>query len=300
MGGTVYHSTAATAIGGGASAYIKLTPSGDGSTLAADYVADLTGVTWNSTYNGYYDISGNAYVFDELDAYYANEISGFNNKLWKAIHNSNINFILGEMNIVLTNYTGTGVPQIASGSWAEINGRKYIITSNLSITGATVNNTWYDILLTPAGGGFTASYIARGTGAWSDSKRGLYSGNNRVVACVKRSTSSSLWINKNILQVVNRTLKIKFETGDWNMVSTGTLNVNHGLLLATVRTLNTMIRNDAGTLFSALNFTGFFSNYEEILSTYVRLIREAGSTFDSTDYDATSYNRGWITIEYEV
>ncbi len=63
VGGTVYYCTAATAIGGGASNYIKLTPSGDGSTLAPTYVANLTGVTWNSTYNGYYDVSGNAYIF---------------------------------------------------------------------------------------------------------------------------------------------------------------------------------------------------------------------------------------------
>ncbi len=85
IGGTVYHCTAATAIGGGASNYIKLTPSGDGSTLAPTYVADLTGVTWNSTYNGYYDVSGNAYVFDELAAILATEIAGANTRLWKAL-----------------------------------------------------------------------------------------------------------------------------------------------------------------------------------------------------------------------
>ncbi len=85
VGGTIYYANAATAIGGVASAYIKLTPSGDGSTVAPTYIADLTGVTWNSTYNGYYDVSGNLYVFDELVAIVATEIAGANTRLWKAI-----------------------------------------------------------------------------------------------------------------------------------------------------------------------------------------------------------------------
>ena len=95
VGGTVYHCTAATAIGGGASSYIKLTPSGDGSTLAPTYVADLTGVTWNSAYNGYYDVSGNLYVFDELVALQDGEIAAVNIRLWKAINtllNGNFTF----------------------------------------------------------------------------------------------------------------------------------------------------------------------------------------------------------------
>ena len=86
VGGTVYYCNAATAIGGGASAYIKLTPSGDGSIVTPTYVADLTGVTWNSAYNGYYDVGGNAYIFDELVAIQAGEIATANTRLWKAIN----------------------------------------------------------------------------------------------------------------------------------------------------------------------------------------------------------------------
>ena len=69
IGGTIYYANAATAIGGGASAYIKLTPSGDGTIVTPTYVANLAGVSWNSAYNGYYDVGGNAYIFDEIDAY---------------------------------------------------------------------------------------------------------------------------------------------------------------------------------------------------------------------------------------
>jgi hypothetical protein len=75
IGGTVYLATSNTAIGGAASNYVKLTPSGDGSTCAADYVANLAGVSWNDTYNGYYDVGGNLYIFDETLAIINAEIA---------------------------------------------------------------------------------------------------------------------------------------------------------------------------------------------------------------------------------
>jgi hypothetical protein len=61
VGGVLYLADSNTAISGTASPYVKLTPSG--ATAAASFVADLTGVTWNVTYKGYYDGSGNLYVF---------------------------------------------------------------------------------------------------------------------------------------------------------------------------------------------------------------------------------------------
>jgi hypothetical protein len=77
IGGTVYLATSNTAIGGAASDYVKLTPSGDGSTCAADYVANLAGVSWDDTYNGYYDVGGNLYVFNEALAVAAGEIASY-------------------------------------------------------------------------------------------------------------------------------------------------------------------------------------------------------------------------------
>ena len=68
VGGAIYKADANTAISGSASDYVKLTISGDGLTLAPSFVADLTGVTWSDTWNGYYDASGNLYEFDELKA----------------------------------------------------------------------------------------------------------------------------------------------------------------------------------------------------------------------------------------
>ena len=74
IGGSVYIADADTAITGTPSKYVKITPSGASAT--ASYVASLTGVTWNSTYNGYYDgFWGICTCFDELLAYTMGVIS---------------------------------------------------------------------------------------------------------------------------------------------------------------------------------------------------------------------------------
>ncbi len=311
VGGTIYYCNAATAITGTPSDYIKLTPSGDDTTVAPAYVANLTGVTWNSAYNGYYDVSGNLYVFDELNAFQDGEITLMNTKLWKALLNL-IGKRKGLLEISLTGYTTTAVPTIAAGSGVEINGQYYYTDVAISITGSTANDTWYDILLTPSGTTFAASYIARGTGAWSDSKQGLYSGNNRVVACVKRIGASN-FINKNILVVDNRTVKIKMEIEDWNMDADNSVAVSHGLGSdwGKIRDADFIIRNDADTAYytSGMSSTSIavnpqnpvgFHDTTPIDSSDIRLIRLVGELFDTTNFNSTSYNRGWIPFEYEV
>lgn len=79
VGGVIYLADADTAITGTGSNYVKITASG--ATASAAYVADLTGVSWSTTYNGYYDVSGNLYVFDELQAIIAGEITGANTRI---------------------------------------------------------------------------------------------------------------------------------------------------------------------------------------------------------------------------
>lgn len=70
IGGIIYHADSDTAITGTSSDYVKLTPnSGDGGATAdASFVSSLTGVSWNKIYNGYYDTSGNLYIFNEARA----------------------------------------------------------------------------------------------------------------------------------------------------------------------------------------------------------------------------------------
>ncbi len=306
IGGTVYYANAATAIGGGASAYIKLTPSGDGSIVTPTYVANLIGITWNSAYNGYYDVGGNAYVFDEILAYMAAEINTFNTKLWQAIYLAT-SIRKGLLEIALTHYTDTTVPAIAAGGTVDINGALYKNPVEVAIGGATANSTWYDILLTPSNRTFTASFIARETGAWSDSKQGLYSGNNRVVACVWRNASAE-FINKNILVVNNRTCKVKVEIGSWNMDSTASVAIDVGVTNTRIRDITVLIRINDDSIIIEINYPlnsglGYDSTkigYFSIRPTGINIARRDSSYFDSAVFNDPNINRGWIPIEYEV
>jgi len=223
-------------------------------------------------------------------------------------------FLIGFQAIQLTNYTGVGKPAIVAGGTVEINGVIYRNSIEVSISGATVNTTWYDILLTPSGTTFTASFVARETGVWSDSKQGLYDSDNRVIACAYRNTSDADWINKNILVVVNRTCKVKMEVGDWDMNATQSVTVIHGLenYFANMRSIKVIIRSDSGGTLHMHDLYQFADAADPTLisggvrdmlptsSTGIVLRRRTGGAFDGTVFDETSYNRGWVTLEYEV
>jgi len=91
------------------------------------------------------------------------------------------------------------------------------------------------------------------------------------------------------------------DIGDWNMDTTASLSVAHGLTLADIRWVQVTIRNDAGTLstsFPTIDTTALSNERVEFDGTNVIMLRSLSGTFDGTDYDATSYNRGWITIGY--
>lgn len=90
--------------------------------------------------------------------------------------------------------------------------------------------------------------------------------------------------------------------GDWNMDTTPNVTVAHGLDVTKIRSATFIIRNDAGTQFyppASRVSSGLDSAFFAYLTTTdVELFREAASDFDSTDFDATGYNRGYITIGY--
>ena len=210
----------------------------------------------------------------------------------------------GFMQIDLTNWATGTIPEIVANSVVEINGSLYTNPSAVAITGATVNSTWYDILLTPSGTTFTASFIARMTGTWDAAKQGLYSGNNRVVACVYRDGSAN-FINKNILEVKNRKVKIQMELGDWNMDASSTHQIPHGLGADFIK-----VRNAQGIIFedgstAVWNFIAWqagqtLEHYIALNSTNIAFIRANSGQFDKVAFDATSFNRGLAILEYEV
>lgn len=91
VAGVLYKAVTDQAIGGTPSKYVKITPSG--ATAAIDYVASLAGVSWNDAQSGYYDGSGNLYVFDEARAVYDGVVSA-----GKTIEGQ-IAYIAGSLNV---------------------------------------------------------------------------------------------------------------------------------------------------------------------------------------------------------
>jgi hypothetical protein len=85
--------------------------------------------------------------------------------------------------------------------------------------------------------------------------------------------------------------------GDWNMDSAADLSVAHGLTDRTViKRVSAIIRHDNDTPYYELQG----DNYGTILftDTNIQLGRVAGGNFDNTNFNATSFNRGWIFIDY--
>lgn len=97
------------------------------------------------------------------------------------------------------------------------------------------------------------------------------------------------------------------EIGDWDMDATPNINVAHGVVAANIRTVFVMISNDEAPLFyfdlSKANSSGVVDGFSQIdvnTGTDIFLERRTGGSFDTTSFNATSFNRGWITIQYEI
>ncbi len=118
------------------------------------------------------------------------------------------------------------------------------------------------------------------------------------------SIASSLPRRLNNLKTGGLLTKV-IDIGDWNMDSNPLVNIAHGLPdYKKIRTVQAIIRNDADTEsrgFLANNYlTGANTggSINGINSTDIFLTRIDGGIFDDPIYDSTSYNRGWITINY--
>lgn len=123
IGGVIYYGSSDTAITGTPSAYVKLTPNaGDsGATCDAAFVANLTGVTWSKIYNGYYDVSGNLHIFDEILAIADDVISSANTALGLIIADLELTPVF-PIGYVYTQYPGKDSPATLNfkGTWTNI------------------------------------------------------------------------------------------------------------------------------------------------------------------------------------
>lgn len=91
------------------------------------------------------------------------------------------------------------------------------------------------------------------------------------------------------------------EIGDWNMELTSQVNIAHGLTFSKIIGARAVIRNDANTVKYVVREylnTAEDVYIQQIGSTNVTMTREEDGVFDSSLFDSTSYNRGWIILDY--
>lgn len=134
-----------------------------------------------------------------------------------------------------------------------------------------------------------------------------------LVSCsldiVPKDAQADIYINTNQSEQSPNLKIITIPIGDWNVQRHSNVSVAHGLSdINSIRMVTCIIRNDSGTkIFTMANsFTdNTFYAYCDITlncidTIYVNLQRVgAPGRFGNTDFDSTSYNRGWITIWYE-
>jgi len=98
------------------------------------------------------------------------------------------------------------------------------------------------------------------------------------------------------------TLRAKtIEIGTWNMDSTPSVDVTHDLDYKKVRIIYVMIRNDDDTSINPLDIQGNGWWGIGVTNTEVTLRRLNGGFFDgSANYDGARFNRGFVTIWYEM
>ena len=125
-------------------------------------------------------------------------------------------------------------------------------------------------------------------------------GTTPAAATVTTLTASGDFTYDSIVQP-----KVKIiDIGDWDMstaTGSGTVNVVHGLTYGNIRSVSATIRDDAGTTtrdFMSKDNTETSATQIVWIGVNVTLVRGAGGYFDNATHDATSYNRGWVTIHY--
>lgn len=205
---------------------------------------------------------------NNLDADQSSIISGVNNSITSVLSNSSASTIIaGANNTLETQYSGIFV------------GRNNTLNSldSAIIAGKfnTLNNTATDSV--------------------------ILGGSN-----ITGSLNQTVYVPS--LSFGNEGVKWKFielEIGDWNMDTTGSITLAHSLSNTerkTIRQLSLIIRDDLdSTYYNTTDGTSATVNasIDSIDINNLNLSRLASGIFDSTDFDSTGYNRGFVTFWYQ-
>lgn len=118
-------------------------------------------------------------------------------------------------------------------------------------------------------------------------------------------TTSSHWAVRENSTITTPTLlnETVLQIGDWNMQSTGNLAVAHGIssALTKIRSFTVFVYQDGGTPGWDINTeisAGTGTGGANFDATNINLFRRAGGAFDSSLFNATPFNRGYIVIKH--
>ena len=124
-------------------------------------------------------------------------------------------------------------------------------------------------------------------------------GNDTTVTESNTSVINGVVFNNGSLTSTNQGSYAELELGDWDMDATNTINLTHTLSATewkTVRNMAVVIRDDGDS--ARFEFISYPSNTILANVSNFAITRFATGIFDTTDFDSTSYNRGWITFNY--
>lgn len=215
----------------------------------------------------------------------------------------------GFFGLSLTEFDTTAEPAVAAGGVIEVNGALYEFDTEEAISGSPSDGTVY-VMVVPSGDSITAQFTNTSP-AWSDSKQGWYdsTGNYRYVA--RMTLDSGSYANK-IRYLISDMLRNEgasnilhtkiIEIGDWDMDADWNKEVEHGLSKLKIRSVQVTIRRDDDLMLINLaapySGSGADTGSYSIQESVIMLSRVTGGLFDSTTFDATSFNRGWVIIQY--
>jgi len=203
----------------------------------------------------------------------------------------------------------------------QVTGRFYLFSSyiNAVVTTGSINNVKVgrnNIMGSISGSGNAIGYYLTQT----DKMTGFVVYNNIGVSGMQVSETngatalpSDLILFDNIIPDTTspRYTYKEIEIGDWTMDDTKTKNVAHGLNSnewPTIRDVQVIIRDDVpvalydfkSSQLGSITDTEVIDQGITINSTNFVLTRQDDGEFDETQFNSSSYNRGWITFKYKI
>ena len=212
----------------------------------------------------------------------------------------------GKADITLSAFDTTAAPDVKVGSVFEDNGAIFIVdTADITPTGyaGITNSTTFYLYYDESASVFIYSNTAP---TWSDVLQGWYNGNDRAFFSIFKDSGGTLYQSKSKLDGASRLLSRIIPIGDWDMDADTFVAVSlpSDIDWKSIRSISGVIRNDAdtersitGKIDNATNGTNDMA-VSAIDDGRIVLIRVTGGDLDNTDYNSTSYNRGWLTLGY--